>query len=135
MTKTIKYFEFLIQTIIVLFFLAFPILAFAQTPIAYECINGTVYGNCSFGDLVIATQRITKWLVFFTLQFSVVVIIYAGFNYLISGDKPAKRAEANRMLSMVAIGIFFVMAAWLIVNLISTTLLTADIQSVTPVGS
>lgn len=111
----------------------------ASTPgtgLTYECqrtLNGRViYGDCGYGDLIAAVKRVIDWVIIFTLEFSVVIIAYAGFNYLISGDNPGKRAEANKMLTKVVIGIFFVLAAWLIVNLIARALLTPAVLGVTP---
>lgn len=99
------------------------------TGISYECVqkgagpNGTdVYGNCTFADLIVGTKKVVDFGVKFALFFSVIVIAYAGFNYMISGDIPSKRQEANKMLRKVAIGIVFILCAWLIVTLILNAL-------------
>lgn len=89
-----------------------------NTGITYECKNG----DCDFNDLIKATQRVVKFGVQFALSFSVVVIAYAGYLYMISGANPTKRGEANKMLQKVAIGIFFILAAWFIVSLILNSL-------------
>ncbi len=121
-----------IQIIALLFSLVLPVLAYAQgTGVVYECTSGRP-GECNYTELIAAVVRVINWLIIFTLQFSVVVIVYAGFNYMISGDNPGKRAEANKMLTKVVWGIFFVLAAWLIVNLIARTLLTPAVINVTP---
>lgn len=109
-----------------------------NTGITYECQRPgpggrTIYGDCGYGDLIEAVKRVIDWVIVFTLGFSVVVIAYAGFNYMISGDNPGKRAEANKMLWKVVVGIFFVLAAWLIVNLVANVLVTQGIRDVTPV--
>jgi hypothetical protein len=78
----------------------------AQGGIVYEC---NPPGDCTYGDLIAAVKRAIDWMIIFTLEFSVVIIAYAGFNYMISGDNPGKRAEANKMLTKVAIGILLVM--------------------------
>lgn len=103
-----------------------------DTGITYECppeiVNGvSVYGNCKFEDLIKAVQYITNKLVLFTLSFSVVVIAYAGYRYMISGDNPGERTKANEMLKKVAIGIFFILAAWLIVTLITNALVNKNL--------
>jgi hypothetical protein len=141
--KIFTKFLFLSQIIAVFVLFASPVFIHAQgastpgTGITYECqrqVNGvTVYGDCGYGDLIAAVKRVIDWMIIFTLEFSVVVIAYAGFNYLISGDNPSKRAEANKMLTKVAIGIFFVLAAWLIVNLIATALLNSSVAGMNPI--
>lgn len=110
--------------------LFFPLLVSAQVPqgnifgITYQCspkqsASGvTVYGECNFQDLVLATQLLVNWATGFALAFSVIVIAWAGFKYMISGDNPGERKAANKMLTKVLIGIGFIIGAWLIVKLI-----------------
>ena len=112
----------------------FPVFTYAQnntppttpvkTGITYDCANetGRAPGDCNFQDLVRATKRVVDFGVVFTLEFSVIVIAYAGFKYMISGDNPGERKKANEMLRKVAIGIGFILAAWLIVTLILNAL-------------
>ena len=138
MTKAIKNTSFALQVLLFCFLLFLPLFVFGQsspsTGIVYECVTaGGTYGNCSFNDLILATERVIRWAVIFTLQFSVVVIAYAGYLYMISGANPGKRKEANAMLTKVAIGIFFILAAYLIVTLIANALLTPAVKGVTPV--
>jgi hypothetical protein len=118
-----------------IFFLAFtfmPVLALGaesdlsknnNTGITYECVDkdGTP-GNCDFHDLLTATQKAVKYAVQITLGLCVLVIAYAGWLYMISGANPSKRTEANLMLKKVAIGIFFILAAWFIVSMILNAL-------------
>ena len=79
-------------------------------------------GNCTFADLINAIKGITNFAVGLALAFSVVVIAIAGSKYLTSGGEPAKRQEANKMFEKVAWGIFWILAAWLVINLIMNAL-------------
>lgn len=123
-------------------FLLFPMFVSSQavtgTGITYECsstVGGrTVYGNCQYVDLLKAVKKVINWMIIFTLQFSVVVIAWAGFNFMTSGDSASKRTEAKEMLRKVALGIFWVLAAWVVVNLIANTLLTQAVKAVVPIG-
>lgn len=85
-----------------------------KTGITYYCLDG----NCDFQDLLNAVKRVVDFAVGFTLFFSVIVIAYAGFKYMISGDNAGERKKANDMLLSVVKGIVFILAAWLIVSLI-----------------
>jgi Type IV secretion system pilin len=71
---------------------------------------------------MIVEQRPLKTLRVMTSKFleSVIsiVIAWAGFNYMVSGGNPGKRAQANGILTKAVIGIFFIVAAWLIVQFI-----------------
>ncbi len=115
-----------------------PVFAFAaptqetidhKTGITYECVNG----DCTFDDLLTATKNVTDFGRNIALEFSVVVIAIAGFKYMTSGDNPGERKKANQMFVSVAYGIFFVLAAWLIVHLITNALLSADALKLVPV--
>ncbi len=85
--------------------------------IVYSCA-----GECTFYDLVAATQKVLKWGTVFALGFSVVVIAWVGFNYMLYSDNPGKRKAATDSLVKVAIGIGFMLGAWLIVTLITSAL-------------
>lgn len=102
----------------------------AGTGFTYECIEPTAgpnggprYGNCTWNNLIEAVQRFFDFLIPFALFFTVVVLTYAGFFYMKSGTNPSDRTKANRMFQNVAIGIFFILAAWLIVKLITNALI------------
>ena len=122
------------SVIIWILFFAVPVLINAQTPpvppnpapapagasgITWECNSP---GQCTFGDLINAVKTVVKWGTIFALEFSVVVFAYAGFKYMISGEKADERAKANKMLRSVVIGIIFILAAWLVVTLIISAL-------------
>ena len=101
-----------------------------NTGITYDCANenqGVAPGNCTFADLVAGTMRVINFGTEFALEFSVVVLAYAGFKYMISGDVPKARSEANHMFESVAIGIIVILCAWLIVNLIVSQLVNPAI--------
>lgn len=133
--KKIKIFSLIISLIII----AFPIFVYSapspdttnnKTGITYECGDGKTAGNCDFTDLVTATQRVVNIAVKYALFFSVIVIAYAGFRYMKSGDNPGERTKANEMLKKVAIGIAVIMSAWLIVNLITVELLGKNLETI-----
>ncbi len=93
----------------------------ADTGIVYECDHGTD-GECNFNDLIEAVRKVINWGTIFALQFSVVVIAWAGFRYMKSGDNAGERTKANEMLWKVVVGIFFILTAWVIVTLLMNVL-------------
>lgn len=111
-------------TFFTLVLLIMPLFAYSaeskeKTGIVYECVDAKgIVGNCDFQDLLNAVKKVVDFAVGFTLFFSVVVIAWAGFKYMTSGENASKRSEANKMLLSVAKGIAFILAAWLIVSLI-----------------
>lgn len=96
-----------------------------DTGIVYVCEGGM--GECTYNDVIRAIQKLINWGIVFGLAFSVVIIAWGGGLYLISGDNPAKRKEANGMFVKVGWGIFYILAAWLIVNLIFGALVNESI--------
>ena len=109
-----------------------------NTGITYDCANenpGKKPGDCTFSDLVSATKRVAKYMAELALTFSVIVIAWASGKYLISGDNAGQRTDANKMLLSVAKGIVFILAAWLIVNLITTALLDSTIRKDIPISN
>ena len=103
----------------------------SSTGITYVCQH-TYPGDCTFSDLVYAVQKVMKWAVGFALMISVIVIIMAGFKYLMSGGSASERTKANEMLIKVVKGIVFILAAWLIVTLITNTILSKTVQQSIP---
>lgn len=121
--------------------LSFPLFIYAQngntevqgpaqvqnTGIVYDCANesatlGSRPGECTFQDLINAVKKVVNWATLFALSFSVVVIAVAGARYMMSGDNAGERTKANKMLFSVVKGIVFILAAWLIVTLITNAL-------------
>lgn len=82
--------------------------------------------SCDFNQLMLAVQKVVNWAIGFALSFSVIVLAIAGWKYMTSGDSPGNIAEANKMFVSVGKGIFFILAAWLIVNLIMTSLVKPE---------
>lgn len=141
----------LLQMIAISFLFFAPFLALAQSTssncpasgpcgLIYKCParpnfpgGPLVEGNCNFNDVVLAVKNFLDKIIILTLGFTVIVIAVAGYHYMISGANPGERAKANKMLMSVAIGIFFILAAWLIVTLIANTLLTQAVKDVTPI--
>lgn len=112
-------------------FLFSPMFVFAQgetgdasgvVGLTYQCHHDQP-GDCTFEDVIKEVQNVTKFAVEFALGFSIVVLAFAGFKYMISGENANKRKEANKMLLNVVIGILVVLSAWLIVTLITGALL------------
>jgi len=130
-----------------LFFLFAPMTAILaqetghMSGISWVCTNGqgpTQNGQTwdtpcqTFGSLISAIQGITNFAVVnIALPFSIIVIIYAGWIYLTSGGEPAKRKKANDMFVKVFWGIFWVLGAWLVINLIVTTLTNVSLTNIT----
>jgi hypothetical protein len=110
--------------LVILFVFLFPLVSHSAvkvTGIVSECDNGAA-GECTFNDLISAVQTVVNWGTTFAIAFSVVVIAYSGFEYMRYADNPGKRSAAGGRLLKVVIGMFFIIAAWVIVTMITGAL-------------
>jgi len=81
--------------------------------------------TCTFTDFAELIQRIISFLAFYiAAPLATLAIMYAGFKYLTSMDKPGPREEAKKILWDVLWGFIFVLGAWLIIDTILDVLLT-----------
>lgn len=80
--------------------------------------------ECNFKALVATFNRILKFLLYMSIPLVVGIILYTGFQFLTAGGDAAKLEKAKKMLIPVAIGIFWVLASWLVVNTILKTFLS-----------
>ncbi len=79
--------------------------------------------DCHFDDLIRLGVNIINFLIVLSTALAAVAIAYAGFLLLSSGGNSSKRTQAKDILTKVAIGLFFIIAGWLIVNQIIVALL------------
>src|SRR4051812_15423069 len=61
--------------------------------ITYECNNGNP-GECGFEDLVAATVHVINYATGIALGLSVIVLAYAGFDYMMSEGNAGKLKQA-----------------------------------------
>ena len=81
---------------------------------------------CNFVAFVATFNRILKFLLYMSIPLVVGIILYTGFQYLRAGGDAHKLEEVKKMLVPVAIGIFWVLASWLVVSTILKTFLSKE---------
>lgn len=82
--------------------------------------------ECNFKALIATFNRILKFLLYMSIPLVVGIILYTGFQFLTAGGDAVKLEKAKKMLIPVAIGIFWVLASWLVVNTILKTFLSQE---------
>ena len=125
------FFQKIIFSLLLVTVLLIPAISYSAVTVSgivSECTNG-LPGECTFADLISAVRTVINWGTIFALQFSVVVIAFAGFRYMKSGDNAGERTKANEMLRKVVYGIFFILTAWVLVTLITGVLLKGGIDT------
>ena len=78
--------------------------------------------ECGFNDIVQLGINIVDFLVGFSILLAVIGFIVAGFKIMTAGPDPGQMSDGKKLLRNIAIGFFFVLAAWLIVNTITSVL-------------
>ncbi|MCF7865200.1 MAG: hypothetical protein K9M11_01725 [Candidatus Pacebacteria bacterium] len=77
--------------------------------------NGQVTVACGWPQLMKMGQNILQNAIYLAAMAAVVSMVYAGYLYMTSGDDTGARKTANGIFGNVIKGIFFTMAAWLLV--------------------
>ncbi|PJE74002.1 MAG: hypothetical protein COV01_02730 [Candidatus Taylorbacteria bacterium CG10_big_fil_rev_8_21_14_0_10_41_48] len=82
--------------------------------------------KCNFSAAVATFNRILQFLLYLSIPLVTGIILYTGFQFLTAGGDAAKLEKAKKMLIPVVIGIFWVLASWLIVTTILKTFLSSE---------
>lgn len=122
-----------IKTRLLQIFTAFAVLSAVISPVAVdaagltsfvpdECYgkatqgaNGQVTVQCGWEQLMKMGQNVIRNAIYLAAMAAVVAIVYAGYLYMTSGDDAGARKKAHGIFGNVIKGIFFTMAAWLLV--------------------
>lgn len=75
----------------------------------------------SFDQMLQPVLKIYNLVKYVASTIAVLVLLFAGVTYIISGNDPAKREQAKNMAMYVVIGLVVIWAAPLIVNFIVGT--------------
>ena len=72
----------------------------------------------TFDSILSPVMKIYNFVKYTATVLAVMVLLFAGITYIISGSDPAKREQAKNMAMYVIIGLVVIWAAPLIVNFI-----------------
>ncbi|MFH0846383.1 MAG: hypothetical protein V1851_03240 [Patescibacteria group bacterium] len=91
--------------------------------------NGSIVEGteCGFYSLVQGVSNVINFLIELGIVISVLMFAYAGFLYITEREKAKERAK--KIFMGVIMGMFFMLAAWLIVQLILKGLGAEDTAS------
>ena len=82
--------------------------------------NGVV---CDWSQLMVLARKLVKYLILLSTPVAACLFAYAGFMMVTAGPDTGKREQAKKIFLDVFVGFLFVLAAWLIVHLITSALL------------
>ena len=91
-----------------------------------ELVNGKFTDPCTFTHFIQLAQNLINFIVYLAIPISAIVFAWAGWTILSAGDNAGQRQKAKDMFSKVVIGLFFILAAWLIIRTILAALVGDD---------
>ena len=74
--------------------------------------------QATFNQILDPVMKIYNLVKYSATVIAVVVLLFAGISYMLSGDNPAKREQAKSMITYVVIGLIVIWVAPLLVNFI-----------------
>lgn len=85
--------------------------------IGFQCVDGPLPSNIStIGDVV---NQVTKFLVPFAAIILLLVLIWGGYDYILSQGNPEKLKGAQAKITSGIIGFILLIVSYLFVKLIS----------------
>ena len=102
--------------------LMLPAISFAANLIPCETVANPAH--CTFDDIIKLVNNVIHFILFFlVIPICAIMFAYAGFLLVTAGGEAAgARTKAKSIFTNAAIGLIVAFAAWLIINLILTTL-------------
>lgn len=101
-----------------------PLIICGVTPGPGE--NAAYTHECGYADIFILIKHIITDLVLISTLLVVVSLVWAGFKLLTAGGNPGALKDAIGMLGKIVTGYIVILAAWLIVYTLSSTLLKPE---------
>ena len=107
----------------------FVFIAHAQGQSLIPC-GGTGQPACTFDHLITLVQRVIDFLIVdIAIPLSMILFAWAGFLYMTAQGDPGKIKTGHTIFINVIWGLVIALAAWLIINTITTALLTPGFKS------
>ena len=79
-------------------------------------VNNAWVNNCDFNALITGAGNLIDFALYLAAPIATAMFAYAGFLYLSAQGDPGKIKTAHKIFKDIAIGLFFVLGAWLIVK-------------------
>ncbi len=114
-------------SVFVFLLLMVPFIGYAQEEGLVPC-DGP---DCGFYDFIQLAKNIINFLMFtVAVPVATLLFMWAGFKYLTAGDDMGQVKKAHGIFVNVFTGLLIALGAWLVVNLLTTTLLGKDVTEI-----
>jgi ABC-type nickel/cobalt efflux system permease component RcnA len=130
-------YDWYIMKAFALFFLVAAVIGFAVVPVVSvfaqwtpgnplvpeSCQDGV---SCNFQSLLCLGNNVIHFLVYVTVFIAAAMFMYAGFKYVMAGGNSGQISQVHKIFTNGAIGLIFVLAAWLIVSTLMNSLVNGN---------
>lgn len=102
------------------------VLTLAPTPALAQTLNVSTIcdgPDCGFDDLIELAVRLIDYLVLISVIVTAIVMAVAGFKLVANMGNPGAMNEAKRMMGKVVTGFVIILAAWLIIQALTSAFL------------
>ena len=119
------------RPLLILVFILLPVFVFAQQtePNSANLVPCGQKGaiECGYNELLELITRIFDYLVIFAVPLAAGVIAVGGAIMMTAGTNDSKRSQAKKIIWMAVWGLVVVLASYLIVKLVFTTLVKPSV--------
>ncbi len=112
-------------------FIFLPLVSLEAAPLV-PC-DGTIKSPCTFGSFLKLVQNVINYLLILAVPIATAFFAYAGFLVMTSGDDSGRRGRAWQIFKDIGWGVFWILAAWMVVSIIVTTLANPNISKYIPI--
>ena len=85
--------------------------------------------ECDFNMLLVGVNRMIKLLLFLSIPLVMGMGIYTAYKFMTAGGDPGKLADAKKMFVPIVIGLFWVLAAYIVVYTFLDKLVSDSIKN------
>lgn len=84
--------------------------------------------ECDYRQLIATANRLIQFVLWLLSPIVVGMMVWTGFKYMTAGGDANMIADAKRMFTPILLGIFFIMAGWLLVYTVLDKLLADQVS-------
>jgi hypothetical protein len=82
--------------------------------------------GCNFQAFVILVKNVTNYLILLSAPIVVIIMVWAGWQYLISQGSSEKVKRVKGVIGNTALAFLFILGGWLLVHLVASALLSSS---------
>lgn len=87
-----------------------------EAPSGYEGGNASYCGDYEINDFVFLAINVAKWILGIVGSLSLIMFIYGGLMFMISGGSSDKVSKAKQIVVASVVGLLIVFSSWMIVR-------------------